>query len=193
MRGRIEPQYDRWQFDGRLIRPASASTCISWADFQTMHVNTQAAPFSFRRSETPEWALSDALLREVIVAYLEQRAHIRRITGTTGQRLQYAAAALRERIPKMNAALDSLCRKYMEETDSARKRALQIEIEGLDSAIRVANRGPSVLAAVAYLYFRVGLCSADVAAELELKPPHIRQILHRMNEIAEELSRGPVY
>jgi hypothetical protein len=38
-----------------------------------------------------------------------------------------------------------------------------------------------------YLYYRVGLDSPGVAAELNLKPPHVRMVLCRMRRIAEQL------
>ena len=61
---------------------------------------------------------------------------------------------------------------------------LEVEIEGLDTYLRYTrNGGAGVLAQVVYLYYRVGLDSVGVADETGLKPPHVRQLLYRMNEV----------
>jgi hypothetical protein len=69
-----------------------------------------------------------------------------------------------------------------------RKRALEIEIEGIDTYLRyTANGGADVVAAIVYLYYRAGLDSVGVGAELGLKPPHIRQTIWRLHQTAEKI------
>lgn len=64
---------------------------------------------------------------------------------------------------------------------------LEVEIEGLDTYLRYTrNGGAGVLAQVVYLYYRVGLDSVGVAGETGLKPPHVRQLLYRLNELWKE-------
>lgn len=60
----------------------------------------------------------------------------------------------------------------------------EVEIEGLDTFLRYTERdgGAGVIAAVVYLYYRAGMDSVGVGEELGLKPPHVRQILWRLNE-----------
>ena len=76
-------------------------------------------------------------------------------------------------------------RRYV---DYKRRRELEIEIEGLDTYLRISeNGGADVIAAVVFLFYRVGLDSVGVAAELNLKPPHCRQLLYRLYETAAKL------
>lgn len=70
---------------------------------------------------------------------------------------------------------------------SERLAELEVEIEGLDTYLRYTrNGGAGVLAQVVYLYYRVGLDSVGVAEETGLKPPHVRQLLYRLNEMWKE-------
>lgn len=68
-------------------------------------------------------------------------------------------------------------------------RDWSIEIEGLDTLLRYTEKdgGAATVAAVAWLYYRVGMDSVGVGSELGLKPPHVRQILFRLHETAEKL------
>ena len=60
----------------------------------------------------------------------------------------------------------------------------EVEIEGIDTFLRYTEQdgGAGVLAASVYLYYRAGMDSVGVGEELGLKPPHVRQILWRLNE-----------
>ena len=76
--------------------------------------------------------------------------------------------------------------RYQDE--QKRKRELEIEIEGIDTYLRISeNGGADIIAAIVYLYYRTGYDSVGVAAELGLKPPHIRQTLWRMHQTAKRL------
>lgn len=67
-------------------------------------------------------------------------------------------------------------------------RDWEIEIEGLDTYLRVHETGgAATIASIVYLYYRVGLDSVGVGAELGLKPPHVRQTLWRLFETAAKL------
>ena len=64
-----------------------------------------------------------------------------------------------------------------------RLRGLEIEIERIDTYLRyTANGGADILAAMVYLYYRMGIDSVGVGAALGLKPPHIRIMLYLMAE-----------
>jgi hypothetical protein len=70
-----------------------------------------------------------------------------------------------------------------------RLRQLEIEIEGIDTYLRYTeNGGADVVAAVVYLYYRTGLDSVGVGAELGLKPPHVRQTLWRLHQTAKRMA-----
>lgn len=62
-------------------------------------------------------------------------------------------------------------------------RMLEIQILNLDTDLVLTARdgGAAAVAAVVYLYYRNGWDSVAVAEELGFKPPHIRQLLWRMN------------
>src|SRR5208282_3224236 len=69
-----------------------------------------------------------------------------------------------------------------------RLRHLEIEIEGIDTYLRISeNGGADVVAATVYLYYRTGLDSVGVGAELGLKPPHVRQTLFRLHQAAKRI------
>jgi hypothetical protein len=140
-----------------------------------------------RKLPTPTWAVNDAALREVLAVYMEKRAGIRPGTGTLSERLARAKEAVISQRAQMNQKLDRLSRRYVAAKRRKRKRALQIEVEGVDTAIRISENGAAVVAAIIYLYFRVGLESPGVAEVLRLKPPHVRIVLWRMRRIAKDL------
>jgi len=69
-----------------------------------------------------------------------------------------------------------------------RLRQLEVEIEGIDTYLRISeNGGADILVAAVYLYYRVGMDSVGVASELGLKSPHIRQTLYRLHQTAKRL------
>lgn len=64
-----------------------------------------------------------------------------------------------------------------------RKKILAVEIEGIDTYLRITkNGGADIIAAIVYLYYRTELDSVGVGNELGLKPPHVRQTLWRLHE-----------
>lgn len=72
--------------------------------------------------------------------------------------------------------------------EQKRLRHLEIEIEGIDTYLRYTeNGGADVVAAVVYLYYRTGLDSVGVGAELGLKSPHVRQTLWRLHQTAKRM------
>ena len=182
----MEPHFDQHAFAGRRARPVSPETGISFDDYGFMqtHQRKQSAE---RKLPTPTWAVNDAALREVLVSYLERRAVIRPGTGTLRERLARAKDAVIVQRAELNRRLDRLSRKYVAAKRRKRKRALQVEVEGVDTAIRISESGAALAAAIVYLYFRVGLDSPGVGEVLRLKPPHVRQVLHRMRRIAKQL------
>jgi hypothetical protein len=84
----------------------------------------------------------------------------------------------------MAAQVSRLCARYVEarneDPSSLYVRRLAIQIENLDTQIRLANDIAAKVLGVVYLYYRCALTSAQVGLELGLKPPHVRQILWRL-------------
>jgi len=201
-------RYDPHAFAGKRSRPVSALTKISFDDFASMHTRTHKQSGE-RRNSTPEWALNDRKLRKLLVTFMEIRVG-KAVKGSLLDRLAAARGAVLATHKRMNDSLDALCAEYYHLKteglhDSAklpsmlfpemaqhyatalRKRELEIEIEGIDTYLRYTRTGGvDVLAAIVYLYFRVGLDSVGVAQELGLKPPHVRQLLYRLNETWRE-------
>jgi hypothetical protein len=69
------------------------------------------------------------------------------------------------------------------ETEATKLKSLAIEIEGLDTYLRITKTGGAdFIAAIVYLYYRTGMDSVGVGAELGLKPPHVRQTLWKLHE-----------
>lgn len=61
-------------------------------------------------------------------------------------------------------------------------RDLEIQIQNIDTDIVLTERGHAeVIAAIVYLYYRLGWDSVTVAEQLALKSPHIRQVLARLH------------
>lgn len=72
--------------------------------------------------------------------------------------------------------------------DGKRLRDLEIEIEGLDTYLRITEHGGAgFIVAIVYLYYRVGLDSVGVGIELGLKPPHVRQTLWRLHDTWDKM------
>lgn len=70
-------------------------------------------------------------------------------------------------------------REKLAEIDLHNKR---IEIQGLDTDIVLTEKGHAkVIAALVYLYYRLGWDSVTVAEQLGLKSPHVRIVLYRLH------------
>ena len=169
---------------------------IDFSDYERMQTQRHNVPFSRRKTKAPDWAINDLALQEVIVRYMEARALISTGTGTMLERLNRASAALVARTPQMGATLDALCKQYVElkrtaEPDSDRLRRLEIEIENLDTQIRMNANCAGLIASIAYLNHRVGLDSIGIAQKLRLKPCHVRMVLYRLNLIAQRPPKPP--
>ena len=59
---------------------------------------------------------------------------------------------------------------------------LEIQIQNVDTDIVLTERGHAeVIAAIVYLYYRLGWDSVTAATQLKLKSPHVRQVLARLH------------
>lgn len=186
--------FDHWQFEDSRQRIASARTGLDWKDIGNIQV-VHHKQSGERRLPTPVWALNDRLLRELLVAFLESRVGIHKPTGTLSERRKRAEEAVLRARPRMNATLDKLNLEYVQATreNASRERLneLEQEIEGLDTYLRYTHDGGlATIASIVYLYHRLNLDSVGVADQLTLKPPHVRQLLWRLNGIWTEKFGG---
>ena len=190
----MDLHFDPYQFAGRRAQPVSSETHIAFEDYRRMSVSVRKlAPG--RRLETPEWAVNDAKLREVIVRFMETRALLLPGNGTPLARLQRAQEALQRQICSDDNVLTSLCNRYVVSKrsgacDPATLRGMEIQIENLDTKIRMGADCAGMILRLVHLYYRVGMDSVAVADELHLKPGHVRRTLWRLNYIAGCRSTG---
>jgi len=126
-------------------------------------------------------------MRETIVKYLEGRYYLRDSSGSYEQRLARIDKEAKRRIPETLARLKILNAEYADlssdkRTDPEYLRRLAIEVQNLDTQIVLARRGvAAVMTSVVYNYYHNGWSSSDVANELGIKPPMVREWLYRLN------------
>src|SRR5580692_9952933 len=88
------------------------STGISYDDYKGMSLMKRKA-VTERRLPTPEWALNDTKLRDVMVAFIETRAGFRKLqNGTPQVRLSNANKRRLANKPRLVETLTKLCRDY---------------------------------------------------------------------------------
>jgi hypothetical protein len=187
-------------FGGHVRRPVSAefdadgevsSPCLSFDDYsrmQTIHRTTTG----HRKVATPTWAVNHSELRELIVRFFEMRAGMRKPgDGSLIQRLNAAQQRLMARLPRNIEILDRLMREYRDvrSTDPARAKVLETQIQNLDTVIRTTREGPGLIARLVYLFYCCGQDSVGTAAELGLRPQHVRRTLFGLHRVAEGKSR----
>lgn len=198
------PRYDLHQFY-RLRHPVHVryvagqweSTGISFEDLPRYTVQNHK-PSAERKLPTPQWAVNDSLLRELLVTYLEHRAGINhKQPGTQAERLARATAKLKAEAQVMAENVIVLNREY-----AARKRIdprdpilpkLAIEIENMDTSIRFMRRPAEMVCGVVYYYFRAKENSCGSAQALGLKPPHVRQVIWRLSRTWQRMMEGTAW
>lgn len=181
-----------------------SSPGIDFSDYSRMATHERKlAPG--RRFATPAWAVNNDVLQEIIVRYVEARAfggpqhsasQHALASGSVQERLRHAQARLDTRRPFLIQTLNSLCKqlvfvKQHVPLDEVRVRQLHLEIENHDTQLRVNGCIAAKVASVIHFYYRMGMSSPNVAAELNLKPPHVRLILWRCWQFAQEMGYKP--
>jgi hypothetical protein len=162
---------------------------LSYEDYAGMHMIDGAPQAPQRRLDTPDWALNDSRMRDVIVRYTELRAQFRHpLTGTPEYRLQCAIKRRLDYKPDLTETLTHLAKRYVAVkkagNDPALLKKLGIEIEGIDTQLRFLGKDHTLALGVIYHYYRCGSDSVETGAALEIKPPHVRQILWRLHKAA---------
>jgi len=184
-----EHHFDRWAFDNRRPLPVSQTTKISFEDYGRMSTHLHK-PSGERRLPTPEWAANDLLLRNLLVVFIESRARVVPAPELSLlERLARAQRAIALQRSQKDKVLTRLCKRLVDLKNqgvpSEEIRALEIEIENLDTFLRTTRvaGGADIVAAIVYLYYRALLDSVGVAAQLGIKPPHVRHTLWKLDKI----------
>lgn len=103
------------------------------------------------------------------------------------QRLQKAEAKLVRRRPQLSAKMDRMCAEYVRAKnagDVKRCEQLQNIIRGMDTQLRTTV---AHVIGMCTKYYRLGMDSFQIAEELELRSPQVRQVLRRLNLVAKQL------
>lgn len=168
------------------------STGIDFSDYGRMSVMLQKLDKQ-RRRERPEWSVNDVQLSKVLAQYMESRASMvgkfrRSRVGTVAQRIKRAQVLIKSQLPGKIEILDGLCKEYVELKNSPaatydRLRELELLMEGLDTYIRTSQKDGGLLLAVGCVqtYWKEGLDSVACAERLHIKPPHVRQVIWRLD------------
>jgi len=169
-----------------------SSTGIDFSDYSRMQTSVRAVAPG-RQLQTPTWAVNNMQLRELLVAFLEERAFHSRAgvqTGTLAERLANAQKKVIADCQKLIATIDSLCARLvllkrstpLTQEICKRIRSLEIQIEALDTRLRFEQRdgGASLVTGIVFFYYRVGFDSVGTAKQLSIKPPQVRQTLWRL-------------
>jgi hypothetical protein len=169
------------------------STGLSYDDYSGMHMIDGAPQAPQRRLETPDWATNDSRLRDVLVGYLELRSGFRKMqTGTPEYRLQSAIKRRLECKTRLTETLTKLAKEYAAlkkaGNEPALLKKLGIEIESIDTQLRFLGKDHTLALGVIYHYYRCGSDSVATAAALDIKPPHVRQILWRLHKAAHAVA-----
>jgi len=182
------PSFDSHQFANRKIK----SSQLSFNDMARSHVLHIGDKKPGRRLPTPDWAMRDASLREVIAFYLEDRLFVRDRSGTPHERLARCRAAAVAQLPRKREQLRRLIERYRDlsrlpETPTSALKRLEGQIANIDGDVFLASRLPEIVASVVYGYFRLCWNSVSVAEYLNIKPCAVRQMIFRMGRAAKRI------
>jgi hypothetical protein len=192
-----EPHFDLHQF-ARGHRPDFAGAGIDINNFGkyggSMHFEHRKVQQE-RRLPTPPWVNNNELLREEVLKAVEKRLYLDErcrnyISGLTQQE-RFARIKQTERfqIKRWLEKLRGLRERYKTEPVKT-KPELETQMQNVDTFICLLKRGNvAITCAVVHFYYRLGYNSAEVAQELHLKPPHVRQILARLLHSASGVSQ----
>ena len=169
--------YDLHQHYRTHHRP-SAEAGVDFTDYARSMHTTHTKPRHAGRKPAP-WAFCDTTLRELLLTYLEHRFYLRPTPGDDlSARLEKIEAAAKAQYAPTAARLQKYVRAYRD--------ADAVQLQNHDTRLVMTQRGiAQIIAALVYLYFRVGFTSSDCADALGLKPPHCRQILARLGLMYE--------
>src|SRR5262249_18676950 len=189
--------FDPHQFAGRRFRAVEAhatrdgweSTGISFSDYQSgMHTHGRKTQRQ-RKLETPSWARNTSELRETILRFCERRLYLRthgKLTEQSELTYEQRLANIREAELQMaKKKFEPALRRLIERQVTDKSPKLQIQVQNIDSQIQLCRRGNAAIAArIVQLYHGCGYTSVEVAEEMRLHPPLVRQTLARLDQAA---------
>lgn len=181
--------------DGEMV----STSHISFDDYTRMQTSTSRRGFANRRAGVPLWTRNQSTVRAVLVRYFEGRAKFGSreraslSNATEAERLKRACEKLRADVPRAMAVMDKLCAEYVALRQTGfwpdREPKLAQEIAGLDTSLRLAQENaPAVILGILYQSYNVGMDSVGVGAMFGYKPPHVRQILRRLNQTYRKMT-----
>jgi hypothetical protein len=190
----MEFKFDQYQFQ-KKPHAVAQGTGISFDDYERMGMWTPSKLFTNREITPPSWAVNHSQLREVLVRYFELRARIFvRRSGSAAERLDFAEKKVKATLPALFESLDKSCRAYMEAKQSGASetclRKLESHIRKHDSEILMVMRGPAIIVGIIQRYHLCGHNAKEVASELGMTHEAVRQIVHRLKVIAEQVQNG---
>ncbi|HKW34443.1 MAG TPA: hypothetical protein VJN92_15640 [Candidatus Acidoferrum sp.] len=161
---------------------------MSFQDAERMHVVKKApAP---RKNGIPAWAMNDAQLREVVLCYCERYVFLRTAGRTPTGSIEERIAALRAKCAAILPSKEEQLRLMLEQHtllkgDNLGRRDFTFMVQNRDRQVRVLRKGLlETITAVAVYSYRLGHNSPEVAEELGLSPAGVREMLYRLNLIA---------
>jgi hypothetical protein len=169
--------------DGEMVSPYG----ISFDDYSRMQTVSKAG--TYRRKPIPPYANDPDALRRLLVRFMELRAMLPGASdgplgGSDAYRLRRAHCKLMDDVPRLSALADSLCNRYVAGRQNGMSaddlRRLEIEIEGVDSAMIVVKDTPKIVLGVIWRSYSLHENSVQVGEALGLKPTAIRQLLFRL-------------
>jgi|HubBroStandDraft_2_1064218.scaffolds.fasta_scaffold111522_2 hypothetical protein len=165
---------------------------LAWRDLDRMHIQRVGAVKPGRKRPTPLWALRDDLTRQVVLAYLEARLFIADHSGSLEKRLARCRAKSLSMLPAKRARLQKWITAYRKladspATDPATLRQYEREIQNLDTEIAITPKLPEVVTSVVYFYHRLCFNSPTCGEGLSIAAPHVRQLLFRMDKVAQRI------
>jgi len=143
---------------------------------------------SGRQKEQPEWTVKPELIAQVVARFMEMRARIRKPQThlTIKNRIRNAERKIKADLPRQREQLVRLCKRHMEASGEAREK-LAVLVENLDTQIVVAAKAALLVTGIISYYYLQGWNSVDTARVLHIKPPHVRQVLFRLNRCWQEI------
>jgi hypothetical protein len=188
--------FDPYQFDGKKPYAVHAerngdgsynTTGIAFEDYAGMHTYTRKDS-SERQTAAPVWAMNDDLLRALVARYMEIRCGlVSPRTGTYRERIDRAQAYSISKRQKVDSLLTSLCHRYVAAKNAGASQSqlkkMSAEIENVDTRLVIMDRQAAIILSIPIMYWRQRLNSVAVAAQLRIKPPHVRTILTRMGTL----------
>jgi hypothetical protein len=175
------------------------STGVAFEDYERMRT-VRRDHSGGRRNLCPDWAMNNDQLAKIITRSMEERALVHRGTvlkrallgSSLEERYRFAEKKIHAMEPALLERLERLQHIYATLSEepyfhpSVLDRLAQT-IEEIDTNILANRKIGAVYAGITYHYHLRGADSVEVANILALKPPHIRQTIWRMDQVARDL------